>query len=366
MVFVGALVVRGQLAVGLVVLAAIFVPMERVFALNNQPIFRKGWRTDAVHFVVNNLLTTLLLIVAVVTAGAVLTAVVPGSLRAAVAHQPVPLQVGEAFLLAEVFGYWGHRAAHTVPWLWKFHRVHHSIREMDWLAAGRLHPVDQAFIRSCAVLPIVALGFARGALGAFVAFTTLQAIFVHANVRFRLGPCVGWCPLRSSIIGTIPPTPPCTTATSPESFRGSTCSSARFICRRARSRQPMGSPRIHPTATSPSWPGRSSRRLRADPSRSGFPSEGGQPTQPTFQSAPVARRKPEPSPVHDHTAREAIRVGGGTGSARMVRTGGVELGRADGVDRVLVEVISATEGIGEMGDRPANHLLERDFEPVTV
>jgi sterol desaturase/sphingolipid hydroxylase (fatty acid hydroxylase superfamily) len=188
MVFVGALVVRSQLAVGLVVLAAIFVPMERVFALNTQPIFRKGWRTDAVHFVVNNLLTTLLLIVAVVTAGTVLTAAVPGSLRAAVAHQPIPLQVGEAFLLAEVFGYWGHRAAHTVPWLWKFHRVHHSIREMDWLAAGRLHPVDQAFIRSCAVLPIVALGFARGALGAFVAFTTLQAIFVHANVRFRFGP----------------------------------------------------------------------------------------------------------------------------------------------------------------------------------
>ncbi len=183
-----ALAVRSQLAVGLLALAVIFVPMERVFALNAQPTFRKGWRTDVVHFVVNNLLTTVLLVVAVVTVGMALAAAVPGSVRTGIAHQPLPLQAAEAFLLAELSGYWGRRATHTVPLLWRFHRVHHSIQELDWLAAGRLHPVDQAFIRSCAVLPIVGLGFTRGALGAFVVFTTVQAIFVHANVRFRFGP----------------------------------------------------------------------------------------------------------------------------------------------------------------------------------
>ncbi len=75
-----------------------------------------------------------------------------------------------------------------MPVLWRFHRVHHSIEEMDWLAAGRVHPVDQAFTRSCIVLPLVALGFTRATLGAFLVFVTLQALFIHANVRFRFGP----------------------------------------------------------------------------------------------------------------------------------------------------------------------------------
>ncbi|MGH3576457.1 MAG: sterol desaturase family protein [Mycobacterium sp.] len=188
LIFIGALAVHSGLVFGVLVLAAIFIPMERVFALRPQRVLRTGWRTDLVHFVVNNLLTTVLLVAVVVTLGAGLRAAVPGALRAAVGNQALDLQLVEAFLLAEVCFYWAHRAAHTVPVLWRFHRVHHSIEEMDWLAAGRVHPVDQAFTRACVVLPIVALGFARAAFGAFLVLMTVQALFVHANVRFRFGP----------------------------------------------------------------------------------------------------------------------------------------------------------------------------------
>ncbi len=186
--FVGALAVRSRLLFGVLVVAAIFIPMERVFALRQQRVFRAGWRTDLVHFVVNNLLTTALLVVTVIGIGTALRAAVPGSLRSAIAGQSLGLQFLEAFLLAELCGYWAHRATHTVPVLWRFHRVHHSIEEMDWLAAGRLHPIDQAFTRSCVVLPIVALGFTRATFGAFLVLMTFQALFIHANVRFRFGP----------------------------------------------------------------------------------------------------------------------------------------------------------------------------------
>jgi sterol desaturase/sphingolipid hydroxylase (fatty acid hydroxylase superfamily) len=120
--------------------------------------------------------------------GATLRAAVPGPVRTAVGAQSLGLQFIEAFMLAEMCGYWAHRAAHSVPFLWRFHRVHHSIEEMDWLAAGRLHPVDQAFTRSCIVLPLVALGFSRATFGAFLLLLTFQALFIHANVRFRFGP----------------------------------------------------------------------------------------------------------------------------------------------------------------------------------
>ncbi|WP_197048090.1 sterol desaturase family protein [Mycobacterium paragordonae] len=84
--------------------------------------------------------------------------------------------------------YAGHRAAHEIPLLWRFHRVHHSVREMDWLAANHLHPVDETFIRSAAVLPLYALGFGQVSLGAFVVLISLQAVFIHANVNLNLGP----------------------------------------------------------------------------------------------------------------------------------------------------------------------------------
>jgi sterol desaturase/sphingolipid hydroxylase (fatty acid hydroxylase superfamily) len=187
-IFIGALTLRSGLVFGVVVLAAVFIPLEKAFALRRQKVFRRGWATDLVHFVVNNLLTTVGVAVAVIVAGSLLRAIVPAGARGAIHHQPGWLQFVEAILVAELGAYWAHRATHRVPFLWRFHKVHHSIEEMDWLASGRLHPVDQAFTRSCAILPIFALGFTRVTFGAFLVFTTFQALFIHANVRFKFGP----------------------------------------------------------------------------------------------------------------------------------------------------------------------------------
>jgi sterol desaturase/sphingolipid hydroxylase (fatty acid hydroxylase superfamily) len=184
----GALAIRSGLIVGLVLLALVFIPLEKLFTLHPQRVFRRGWRTDLVHFVVNNLLTTALLLVPVVGLGVLARAAVPAAAREAIADQPSVVQALEVLLIAGFAGYWAHRATHTVPVLWRFHKVHHSIQQMDWLAAARLHPIDSVFTRTCAVLPLFALGFTRGALGGFIAFTTLQAIFIHANVRLTFGP----------------------------------------------------------------------------------------------------------------------------------------------------------------------------------
>jgi sterol desaturase/sphingolipid hydroxylase (fatty acid hydroxylase superfamily) len=187
-VFVGALSIRSGLVFGLVVLTAVFIPLEKAFALRPQRVLRRRWATDVVHFVVNNLVTTAGIVVAVIVAGSLLRVIVPSATRSAIHHQPGWSQLVAAVLVAELGAYWGHRAAHRAPFLWRFHKVHHSIEEMDWLASGRLHPVDQAFTRSCAILPVFALGFTRATFGAFLVFTTLQALFIHANVRFTFGP----------------------------------------------------------------------------------------------------------------------------------------------------------------------------------
>ncbi len=186
-----ALAVRSRIVFGMVVLAAIFVPMEKLFALHPRKARRDRWRTDAVHFVVNNVLIGVGLVVALVVGAIALQVVVDPRVQAAVVGQPALLQFVEAVLMADLAQYWAHRAAHQVPFLWRFHKVHHSIEEMDWLAAARLHPLDSVFTRAATILPLYVLGFTSGTFGAYLVLTAFQAIFIHANVRFRFGP-VRW------------------------------------------------------------------------------------------------------------------------------------------------------------------------------
>ena len=187
LVILAALSVRSQIIFGLAVLAVIFVPLERLFALHPRRVLRPGWRTDVVHYLVNGAALRIGLLVSVVVFGGVLRVFVPAPLRNAVAASPSWVQIVAGLAIATIGAYAGHRAAHEVPLLWRFHRVHHSIREMDWLAANHLHPLDETFVRSVAVLPLYALCFGRVSLGAFVIVITLQAIFIHANVRMNFG-----------------------------------------------------------------------------------------------------------------------------------------------------------------------------------
>jgi sterol desaturase/sphingolipid hydroxylase (fatty acid hydroxylase superfamily) len=191
LVVLAALSVRSNILFGLAILAVIFIPLERLFALHPRRVLRRGWRTDLVHYLVNGAALKVGLVVSVVVVGSALRAFVPAPLRLGIAASPTWVQIVAGFAITTVGGYAGHRAAHEVPLLWRFHRVHHSIRDLDWLAANHLHPLDETFGRSAAVLPLYALGFGRVSLGAFVVLITVQAIFIHANVRMNFGP-VRW------------------------------------------------------------------------------------------------------------------------------------------------------------------------------
>jgi sterol desaturase/sphingolipid hydroxylase (fatty acid hydroxylase superfamily) len=184
-----ALRLRSGLAFGLALTFVIFVPAERLLALRpHQRVLRRQFWTDVVHFCVNTTLANAAALVGVVAIIVTIRALPVSGLQAGVAVQPLGVQFAEVFLITSVAGYWAHRATHAVPFLWRFHKVHHSIEEMDWLASARVHPLDQAFTRSAAFLPVYLLGFPRVSFGALVFLLTLQALFIHANVRVRGGP----------------------------------------------------------------------------------------------------------------------------------------------------------------------------------
>jgi sterol desaturase/sphingolipid hydroxylase (fatty acid hydroxylase superfamily) len=184
-----ALVVRGgSIVVGVALLALVFVPIEKLFALRPQRVFRPALLTDLTHFVVNNLFVTVGAIVLVAVSAIPFLWLRGIDLEAQLAPGiAIPLAV----VLAFVGNYWGHRLTHTVPQLWRLHSVHHSIQQMDWVAAGRLHPFDSAFTQAFTILPLFVLGYDAGVFAGAAIFITLLAIFQHANVRLRF-PVVRW------------------------------------------------------------------------------------------------------------------------------------------------------------------------------
>jgi lathosterol oxidase len=173
----------------LLALALVFVPLERAFALvRGQRILRTGWRTDLAHFFASHLLVQVLALLTLAPAQLLFAPLVSPRLQAAIAAQPIAVQVLQAIALADLFQYAIHRAFHAWPWLWRFHAIHHSSAAMDWLAGSRLHLVDVVVTRAWSFVPLFLAGFAPPALVAYLVFVSFQAVFLHANLRLRCGP----------------------------------------------------------------------------------------------------------------------------------------------------------------------------------
>jgi sterol desaturase/sphingolipid hydroxylase (fatty acid hydroxylase superfamily) len=170
----------------LIVYSAVFVPLERWFArLPAQPLFRDTWPTDFAYFFVSAILVQVTTLVTLRPAMLLFDWARLPTVQGWVQGLPWIAQFLLMVIVSDLTQYWVHRAFHSVPFLWRFHAVHHSAEQMDWLAGSRLHLVDIAVTRGLTYVPIYVLGFAEGPLVAYLIFVSAQATFIHANVRFE-------------------------------------------------------------------------------------------------------------------------------------------------------------------------------------
>ena len=169
-------------------LALVMMPLERLFPRRAQPILRREWWTDLAFFVGQQIVWRGLALTVLGALAHAIDASVPSGFRADVAALPLALQAVLALIPCDLVVYWGHRLSHRVPLLWRFHRVHHTSVDLDWLAAYREHPIDGLYTMALENLPALVLGFRLEAIAGLVLFRGVWAVFIHSNIRLPLGP----------------------------------------------------------------------------------------------------------------------------------------------------------------------------------
>ncbi|MEZ5462076.1 sterol desaturase family protein [Dokdonella sp.] len=173
----------------------VFVAIEKLLPLRKgQPVFRKEWQTDLKHFAVNHFLVGLILLTVNFVIHNAFGWMVQHDFQLVVQGIWFVPQLLLCILVADLSQYWTHRAYHEIPFLWKFHSVHHSTKSMDWLAGSRQHVLEVIVTRVLVVAPLFVLGFSEAVINAYIIIVGFQAVLNHANVR------VPWGPLRYLIV----------------------------------------------------------------------------------------------------------------------------------------------------------------------
>lgn len=167
----------------------IFVLIEKLFPLyRGQSVFRKEWQTDLTHFIVNHFLVGLILLIVNFLIHRAFGWMVHSEFQQFIGSIHFLPQLLLCILVADLMQYWTHRAYHEIPFLWKFHAIHHSAKTMDWIAGSRMHVMELIVTRVCVLGPLYVFGFEKSVMDAYIIVVGFQAVFNHANVHLPWGP----------------------------------------------------------------------------------------------------------------------------------------------------------------------------------
>ncbi|WP_109830375.1 sterol desaturase family protein [Reichenbachiella versicolor] len=105
-----------------------------------------------------------------------------------VSDWPNWIQLLTLFVLKDFIEWWIHRMLHTVPFLWKFHQVHHSAKQMGFAAHLRFHWMENVLYKSIEYVPLAIIGFGLDDFFLVHAFAIVIGHWNHANFRLPIGP----------------------------------------------------------------------------------------------------------------------------------------------------------------------------------
>lgn len=98
------------------------------------------------------------------------------------------LQLFTLFIVRDFIQWNVHRLLHRTPFLWEFHKLHHSVEEMGFAAHLRFHWFETVVYRFFEYIPLAMIGFGIKDFFLVHIFTLTMGHFNHANFRLPLGP----------------------------------------------------------------------------------------------------------------------------------------------------------------------------------
>ncbi|MEP2810110.1 sterol desaturase family protein [Parasphingorhabdus sp.] len=102
-------------------------------------------------------------------------------------YLPGVVQVFLFILVKDFFRYWLHRAMHEVPFLWRFHAAHHSVKRLYWLNGIRSHPIEVAGQAILFAIPYALLQPSAEIIMVSILMQLSIGIFQHSNIDLKLG-----------------------------------------------------------------------------------------------------------------------------------------------------------------------------------
>ena len=97
-------------------------------------------------------------------------------------------QLAALFVIRDFIHWNVHRLLHRTPFLWEFHKVHHSVEQLGFAAHLRFHWMENVVYRVLEYIPLAMIGFGIDDFFVVHIFTLAVGHFNHSNFRLPLGP----------------------------------------------------------------------------------------------------------------------------------------------------------------------------------
>jgi len=97
------------------------------------------------------------------------------------------LQFVIALALFDFVLFFVHKLSHEIPFLWKFHAIHHSSRRLYWLNGEKRHPIHAMFEGLPALFIMMFLGIPEVVILAVLSFLGVNMFLQHANIDYKTG-----------------------------------------------------------------------------------------------------------------------------------------------------------------------------------
>jgi sterol desaturase/sphingolipid hydroxylase (fatty acid hydroxylase superfamily) len=182
---------------GLILISLVVWGLEIIFPWRkNQPLFRKDFWLDTFYMFFNFFLLNLIVLIALSNTAEQLFNDVLGLVGVSVANFqlfdintfPYWARITVFFIIIDFVQWFTHTLLHRYEFLWNFHKVHHSVKQMGFAAHLRYHWMEPVVYNSMKYIPLAIMGGFTAQDVAIVHFFNITIGHLnHANINWDYG-----------------------------------------------------------------------------------------------------------------------------------------------------------------------------------